>query len=105
GCSCGSKLFFYIRKEKYERLQQRETVALNTEERQQIEKDIYDLMGDIDKDVPVVLDIESINVLKPGKFELDLIQLFDKKKPLVYKLEEGKYRIDLTHSFRERLKK
>ena len=45
-----------------------------------------------------MLDIESIRVLKPGKYELDLIHLF-KGEPLVFKLEEGKYVIDLPASF------
>ena len=46
-------------------------------------------------------DIESISVSKPGKYELDLVHLFDKKKPLVYKLADGKYVIDLASSFQK----
>jgi predicted nucleic acid-binding Zn-ribbon protein len=45
------------------------------------------------------LDLESIRVIRPGKFEIDLINLFTKKRPLIYKLEEGKYIIDLSTSF------
>ena len=52
----------------------------------------------LDKDKPVILDIESINILKPGKYELDIVELF-KGKPLIYKLEEGKYVIDLASTF------
>jgi len=47
-----------------------------------------------------VLDIESVRVLKPGKFEIDLVHLFNKKNPLVYKLEEGKYIIDIAETFK-----
>ena len=32
----------------------------------------------------------------PGKFEIDVVNLFNKKRPLIYKLEEGKYIIDLA---------
>jgi len=51
------------------------------------------------EEAPIVLDLESIKIRKPGKFELDLVNLFNKKQPLVYKLEEGKYVIDLAESF------
>ena len=52
----------------------------------------------LDDDKPIILDIESIHILKPGKYELDLVDLF-KGKPLVYKLEEGKYVIDIASTF------
>ena len=48
--------------------------------------------------MPVVLDLETINILEPGKYELDLVDMF-KGKPLVYRLEEGKYVIDIASSF------
>ena len=53
--------------------------------------------------MPVVLDFESIRVIEPGKYELDLVQLFN-GAPLIFKLEEGKYVIDIAESF-ERLRK
>ncbi|MBM3247734.1 hypothetical protein FJZ17_04330, partial [Candidatus Pacearchaeota archaeon] len=46
------------------------------------------------------LDLESIRVLGPGKFEIDVVNLFSKKRPLIYKLEEGKYIIDLASTLR-----
>jgi uncharacterized protein len=102
GCSnCGGRLFFYIKKEKLE--QQKEiTTQLTKKEKKQIEKDVYDLIGsEMDKDKPVVLDLESIKILKPGKYELDLVHLF-KKEPVIFKLGEGKYMIDLPASFRKK---
>ncbi|MBN1385957.1 hypothetical protein JW968_03190 [Candidatus Woesearchaeota archaeon] len=99
GCPCGSKLFFYIRKEK---LQQAEEITekLTKEEKKEIEKDVLNIIGEHrNRDDPVVLDFESIRVLKPGKFEIDLVHLF-KKDPLVYKLEDGKYMIDLPTTFK-----
>jgi hypothetical protein len=94
GCSCGGRLFFYIKKEKLKEVQEK-TVNLSTDEKKQIEEDVFDLVGsEIDRDAPVVLDVESIRVLKPGQYELDLVHLF-KGEPLIFKLEEGKYMIDL----------
>ena len=100
GCSCGSKLFFYIKKEKLEEIKNK-TAELTEDDKKQIEKDVFDLVGsEIDSDEPVVLDIESIRVLKPGKYELDLVHLF-KNEPLIFKLEEGKYIIDVAETFKQ----
>ncbi|MBI1970456.1 hypothetical protein HYS47_01790 [Candidatus Woesearchaeota archaeon] len=103
GCSCGAKLFFYVKKEK---VQQAEEVArqiaetLDETEKKKMEEDIFDMISDnVEDDTPVVLDFESIRVLKPGKFELDLSHLFNKEKPVVFKLGEGKYIIDLPETF------
>jgi len=102
GCKCGGRLFFYIKKEKLEEAK-KESVEINLTktDKEQIEKDVYDLVGSkIDKEKPVVLDLEAIKVLKPGKYELDLVHLF-KGDPLIFKLEEGKYMIDLAESFKK----
>jgi len=39
--------------------------------------------------------------LEPGKYQLDVVELF-KGKPLVYRLEDGKYIIDLASTFKKR---
>ncbi|HIH18075.1 MAG TPA: hypothetical protein HA218_04590 [Nanoarchaeota archaeon] len=52
----------------------------------------------MDPGMPVVLNLESIRITKPGKFEIDLVNIF-KGSPLVYKIEEGKYFIDLPSTF------
>lgn len=102
GCSCGGKLFFFIKKEKLNKLKKEETIKkLTKKEKEQIEKDVFDLVGsDIEKDQPVVLDFESIKIKKPGQYEIDLVQLF-KGEPLIFKLDEGKYVIDLVESFKQ----
>ncbi len=102
GCPCGAKLFFYIKKERLEAAKQVLPIDLKPEQKQQIETDVLNLVGAKD-DIPVVLDFESIRVIEPGKYELDLVQLFN-GAPLIFKLEEGKYVIDIAESF-ERLRK
>lgn len=98
GCSCGGKFFFFIRKQKIEDAK-KITEELTLEDREQIERDVIDLVGSkVDKEETVFLDLESINISKPGKYELDLVDLF-KKRPLIYKLEEGKYFIDIISTF------
>jgi|TARA_Y100000310_G_scaffold93932_1_gene91519 predicted nucleic acid-binding Zn-ribbon protein len=104
GCNCGGRLFFFIKKEKLEDMKKiSEESNLTSKEKEQIEQDVFDLVGsEIDKNQPVILDLEAIRVLRPGKYELDLVHLF-KGEPLIFKVEDGKYMIDLVQSF-ERFK-
>ncbi len=98
GCSCGSKFFFFIKQEHIEELQ-KETEKLSVDEKREIEQDVIGIIGpEIDRSKPVVFNLESIRIRKPGKFELDLVRLF-KGVPLVYRVEEGKYLIDLPSTF------
>jgi predicted nucleic acid-binding Zn-ribbon protein len=102
GCVCGAKMFYFIKAEKYRQMKEKAEVAikLSQQEREQIEEDVYDIIGnEIDRDKPVILDIESIEILQPGKYQLDLVKLFHEKQPLVYKLEDGKYFVDVIETF------
>ena len=104
GCICGSHFFFYIKEDQMKKLQEHEIVLeLKEEDKEKIEHDVREIMGLESEETPVILDLESIRVLGPGKFELDIVNLFDKKRPLIYKLEEGKYIIDLAASFKAEL--
>ena len=101
GCNeCSGKLFFYIKKQSLEE-SKKITESLTKKQKEEIEKDVLDLVGaKKNEEKPVVLDFESIRVLKPGKYEIDLVHLF-KKEPLVYKVSEGKYIIDLPEIFKK----
>ena len=76
---------------------------LSEEDKVNIEKDVAEVLSIREEglDTPVVLDLESIRVVKPGKFEIDLVHLF-KKDPLIIKLEEGKYMIDPPRAFKKK---
>jgi len=103
GCTCGSHFFFFIKEEQYEALKNKKlpTIELKQEEKQKIEKDVREMIGAEKEDVPVILDLESVKVSGPGKFEIDVVNLFNKKRPLIYKLEEGKYIIDLASTLQK----
>jgi len=104
GCKeCGSHFFFYIRDDQIEKIKD-QMVDIPVKEKKKIEKDIREIVGITDEQVPVILDIESIRVTGEGKFELDIVKLFSKERPLIYKLEEGKYIIDLSSTLRKNLK-
>ena len=105
GCDCGGRLFFFIKKEKMEDAKKlTEQVQLSQEQKLQMESDVFELMGHEPSDEPVVLDLEAIRVTQPGKYELDLVHLFQ-GEPLVFKLEEGKYIVDIVESFKQFRKK
>ena len=96
GCSkCKGHFFFYIRDDQLNKIKEK-PIEIPQEEKKNIEKDIRDMAGITDENAPVILDIESVRVLKEGKFEIDVVNLFKKGRPLIYKLEEGKYIIDLS---------
>lgn len=103
GCPCGSRLFFFIRKDKVDAAKEA-TAKLSKKDKKQIENDVFDIIGDsvVNEDSPVVLDFEAIRALKPGKFELDLVNLFNKKNPVVFQVGEGKYMIDVPGTFDRR---
>lgn len=97
GCaSCGSHFFFYIREDQIEQIKNN-PVEIPAEEIKNIEKDIRELAGITEPNAPVILDIESVRVLGEGKYEIDVVSLFNRKKPIVYKMDEGKYIIDLSN--------
>ena len=98
GCTnCGGKFFFFIKKEALEQVKEM-TSQLTNEDKKRIEQDVLDIIG-YEEDKPIILDLASVNILKPGKFELDLVRLF-RGEPMVYKLEEGKYVIDIAETFK-----
>ena len=104
GCGeCGSHFFFYIRDDQIKKLQEN-PIEIPKEEKETIEKDIREIAGITDTNAPVILDIESVRAVGSGKFEIDLINLFRKDRPLIYKLEEGKYIIDLASTLSQNMK-
>jgi predicted nucleic acid-binding Zn-ribbon protein len=104
GCSeCGSHFFFYIKDEQYAKIREN-PIEIPMQDKHQIEKDIREMAGIIEEDTPVILDIESVRVIGSGKFEIDLVNVFNKKRPLIYKIEEGKYIIDLASTLSQNIK-
>lgn len=103
GCECKSKLFFFIKKEKLKQILESEKKGeepnLSPTEKKQMEEDVREITGVKDSSVPVYLDFESIAVIKPGKYLIDVQKLLSSKNPRIYKLEDGKYIVDLSTSF------
>ena len=99
GCAkCHSKFFFYINEEKLKEITKNKELnpELTSSEKKQMEKDVRDIVGVENEEMPVFLDFESIKIIKPGKYLLDIAKLFSTDKPRIYTLEDGKYIVDLT---------
>jgi predicted nucleic acid-binding Zn-ribbon protein len=96
GCDkCGSKFFFYVRQEALEKAD-KEFKELKPKEIEEIERDIRDIIPkNIDRDETVVLDLEAIRVIKPGKYRIDVSNLFT-QRPIVIRVGPGRYELDLT---------
>ena len=66
----------------------------NTLDKKQVEDDVRSILKIEDETKPVILDLENIRVLGPGKFEIDIVSLIN-RQPIIFKLQEGKYLIDI----------
>lgn len=104
GCSeCGSHFFFYVKEEQLQRIKEN-PIEIPDVDKKKVEREIREMAGIIEDDIPVILDIESVRVTGSGRYEIDLVNLFNKKRPLIYKVEEGKYIIDLASTLKQNIK-
>ena len=99
GCdNCGSKFFFYVREESLKKAEI-EMKNLTVKEIDEIEHDIREIISEtekpIEEDETVILDIEAVHVIKPGKYRIDVTNLFN-QRPIVIRVGTGKYEIDLS---------
>ena len=99
GCGkCRSRFFFYIKEDKLKEIEKNAELVpeLTNTEKKQMEEDVREIAGIENSEAPIFLDFESIAVVKPGKYLIDISKLFLKDKPRIYRLEDGKYIVDLT---------
>jgi predicted nucleic acid-binding Zn-ribbon protein len=99
GCDkCGSRFFFYVRQDALKQAEE-DIKKLTTKEIEEIEHDIRDIVSEVEKpveeDETVILDVEAIRVIKPGKYHIDVTKLF-MQRPIVIRVGPGRYEIDLT---------
>jgi len=98
GCgNCSGKFFFYIRDEQVQKIREAQEVPIpefDTLDKVQVEEDVRTILKIEDDEKPVILDLESVRVLNPGQFEIDIVSLMN-RRPIVFKVSEGKYIIDI----------
>ncbi len=101
GCSeCGSRFFFYIKKGE---LEKGEIVrnSLSKTDVSEMEKDVRELMGIKKQSTPVILNLETVRAISPGKFRIDVSALM-RGEPVVINISDGKYYIDLPSAFKKK---
>lgn len=92
GCpNCGAKLFLYMKKVP----EKEKEVELSNAEKDLIIAEVSNYVDLEEIDTPIILKLENIRVLSPGKYEIDINQLMKKEKPIIYKIQDGTYIIDL----------
>ena len=98
GClECGGKFFFYSRDEQAKRIEEEKKIPIpefDTIDKTKVEEDVRSILKIQDNDKPVILDLEAVRITNPGKYEIDLVSLIN-RRPIVFKIQEGKYIIDI----------
>jgi len=96
GCDkCGNKFFFYVKEEHLQQME-KDTKDLTKKEVEEIEQDVREIIPEEAKqDETVVLDLEAIRIIKPGKYMIDVTTLFN-QRPVIIRVGSGRYEIDLT---------
>lgn len=103
GCTCGARVFLYLRKKEGE---ERKKIVEKLKKKEISETDLKWLdkeFGDkLEQEKKTIhLDVETLERLEEGKFKLDIGSLM-KGKPVVIKAREGVYYIDLPYAMKEK---
>jgi len=101
GCECGSRFFFFVKEETLRKFE-KEIEKLSPYEIEEIQREIREILEKEDlENETVILDLEAIHVVRPGKYLIDLTNLFS-QKPLIIKIGEGRYEIDFEGLIKKR---
>lgn len=82
GCECGNNKFYYVPKEKKEK---------------------EGVMEEIKKDL-IKFGIESIKIIAPGQYEINLEKLFEREEIIIALEEDGRYVIHLPSLLKKKPK-
>jgi len=104
GCSCGSRVFLYIRAKEDEKTHQE--VIEELKKKNLAEDDLEWIEDRFSKELEgdektISLDVENLAQLDKGKYRLDLPSLM-KGDPLVIKSKKGVYYIDIVHAMKKK---
>ena len=106
GCSCGARVFLYIRENqgvtKERALEELKNREISESDIEWLDREFGDKLENSKKTIH--LDVENMERLEEGKFKLDIASLMS-GKPVVIKAEEGVYYIDIPHAMKPKEKK
>jgi len=99
GCKeCGGKFFFYVKSQEMEGMIVKNNLSSNDID--EMEKDVRELLDEKKKGKPIILDLETIKTMGPGKFKIDVSALM-RGEPIVINISDGKYFIDISSAFKK----
>ncbi|RLI91873.1 MAG: hypothetical protein DRO89_03150 [Candidatus Altiarchaeales archaeon] len=103
GCTCGARVFLFLRQRegrtKEETIEKLKRQELEESDLEWLDKRLGRELGESDKTIH--LDVENLLRLERGKYRLDIASLM-KGDPLVIKVRNGVYYIDLPYSMRKK---
>lgn len=103
GCTCGARVFLFLR-EKADRSKEETIEKLKGQELEKSDLEWLDkrLGKGLEKaDKTIHLDVENLLRLGKGKYRLNIASLM-KGEPLVIKVRDGVYYIDIPYSMRKK---
>ena len=89
GCICGNKKFFYVNDSRKKNFKIADSKNNSAEY-------FYELEDDENNEI-IAFDIESVNIIENGKYEIDVESLINNKSCQVYKYGDGKYSINIEN--------
>jgi len=100
GCDdCHGRFFFFIRKEAMIKKAEKIRDSFSDDQIKEMEDDVRGIVnGTLEEEMPVILDLETIHMLAPGKYEVDISSLM-RGKPVIVNVGDGKYFIDIFTLF------
>lgn len=117
GCpNCGWNKFLYVKGTEEEASEEKEIPTeekgektTSSEPAEEFIKEIDDIIGIEEKERNVVEEdgerVESVRILGPGSYELNLDSLLQRKEIIMAIKEDGTYAVDLPSVFKEKKKK
>jgi predicted nucleic acid-binding Zn-ribbon protein len=73
------KILFLYKRRAIRKNKNKPQIEIPEQEKEIMEKEIREISGIVEEDTPVILDLESIRAVAPGKYEIDVVNLFNKK--------------------------
>ncbi|GIU70210.1 MAG: hypothetical protein KatS3mg002_1446 [Candidatus Woesearchaeota archaeon] len=106
GCSCGNNRFFFFNENKKiskpKNLNKKNIIESDIEFDHEKDSDYeYFEIDDEDNNEIILMDTETISIIKEGKYVIDIQSLLNNNAP-IYKYGEGKYSIDLNNFMRKK---
>ena len=109
GCECGNNRFEYVPRKRAERVEERVKEAGELEKRVEEETwktgEAEEINEGEEKPIIDIEGVESVRILSPGMYEINLEKVFSRDEIVIALQEEGRYAIHLPSLVKSKEKK